>query len=530
MITESNYQIFQYINQLANNDNVLNAAMVFLAEPAIYVLLIGLILHWFSGKDKNRKMVLVTSISLAVSLTISKVIGHLWYQSRPFVDHDVTQLIAHTASASFPSNHATIAFVTAFSIWLFRKNEGLLWLVLAAGIAFSRVWVGVHYPLDILGGMVLGIVSALVIHAICTKWKWVSAMLDRCLLAFHQLEARIWKKKKSKANRKKRKVIAIVSASILAPIILVVGYYGASILNFGSKIQQTVEYKPLDNGLLPDQIDEEKYAIPEWEGKERVNILLIGADGRDVGDSGRSDTIMIFSIDPVTKNVSLFSILRDTYVNIPGHKKNKINSAFAFGGPTLLMGTVSELLDLPIHYYFYVELDSFIELVDAMGGVELHVEKDMKYIDTADKPEYHIDLKEGFQHLDGNKALQYVRFRKDALSDFTRTERQRKFLKAVAEQMQTTSNLVNLPTILNKISPYMETNMDLESMIKMAVLGYKVKSESISTIQIPPMKLLKEEKIKGSAVITADSERLKKYVKEQLEAPVEIIEEEKSEQ
>lgn len=219
----------------------------------------------------------------------------------------------------------------------------------------------------------------------------------------------------------------------------------------------------------------------------------------------------------MTKQVHLFSILRDTYVDIPNHGKSKINAALAYGGPKLVMKTVSDFTDLPIHYYFYVDLDSFIALVDAIGGIELEVEKDMKYTDTADKQEYQIDLKKGLQHLDGNKALQYVRFRHDALSDYTRTERQRKFLQAVASKMQSVSSLAQLPNILDKIAPYIETDMDLGQMIKLAVLGYKTKANEIKSIQLPPMELLKEETINGASVITVNKDQLQQYIQEQFE-------------
>lgn len=310
------------------------------------------------------------------------------------------------------------------------------------------------------------------------------------------------------------KKIKWIIVSLFVPILLIAGYYGYSIITFGMQIQKGAKemgYSEVkqDNGGK-EQVDKE--VIPEWEGKERVNILLLGADGREEGDHGRSDTIMVLSIDPVSKKAHLFSILRDTYVEIPGHGHSRINSAFAYGGPKLTMKVVGNLMGLPIHYYFYVELDSFIALVDAIGGVDLYVEKDMKYTDTADKQEYQIDLKEGMQHLDGNKALQYVRFRKDALSDYARTERQRKFLKAVADKMQSTSTLVNVPNILNKIAPYIETNMDLSSMIKLAVLGYKIKANSMVTEQIPPMDLLREETINGAAVLTVDQKRLRAFI------------------
>ncbi|MBP1990865.1 LCP family protein [Paenibacillus eucommiae] len=321
-----------------------------------------------------------------------------------------------------------------------------------------------------------------------------------------------------------RKKIKWILLSLMVPIVIIFGYYGYSIIQFGINIQKKspqTAAPPNENvnagpGATPVEYKPPVYEAPEWEGKERVNILLLGGDGRDADDSGRSDTTLVVSIDPVSKQSHIFSILRDTYTDIPDHGKNKINAALAFGGPELAMKAVGNFMGLPIHYYFYLDLESFIKLVDVVGGVDLEVEKDMKYTDTQDKEEFQIDLKKGMQHLDGNKALQYVRFRHDALSDFTRTERQRKFLKALAEKMQTTSSLIHLPGILKEMEPYMDTNMDLGDMVKLATLGYKIRAQTVETVQLPPMELVREEMINGSSVLTVNKNKLLKYVENQL--------------
>jgi len=181
----------------------------------------------------------------------------------------------------------------------------------------------------------------------------------------------------------------------------------------------------------------------------------MGVDARGVkeGEIPRSDTMLVASLDPVKKKISVFSILRDTYVSIPDHGTQRINSAIRYG-PNTAMQTVSDLLGIPIQYYVYTDFQGFIKLVDAVGGVDYEVEKDMVYKTIADGPEYDIDLKKGYQHLDGNKALQYVRFRHDATSDFTRTERQRGFLKAVADKLISTTSIIKLPNILSQVTPY----------------------------------------------------------------------------
>jgi LCP family protein required for cell wall assembly len=285
-------------------------------------------------------------------------------------------------------------------------------------------------------------------------------------------------------------------------------------------------YRQLDEMSKPEtesrfnQIElKPEYKPPEWTGTDRVNILLMGGDERGLkeGEVARSDSMLVASFDPVTKRAHLFSVLRDTYVSIPGHGKGRINTAITLGRPELAMKTVGELLGLDIQYYVYVDFQGFIKLVDAIGGVDFYVEKDMHYTDNADGNQYDINLKKGQQHLDGEKALQYVRFRHDALSDYTRTERQRNFLKAVADKMQTAWNLVRLPEVLASISPYVETNLSPQDMLKLASLGYK--SHQAGSAQIPPMNLLREEKIDGASVITVkDDDALKQFVQDTLAA------------
>ena len=271
--------------------------------------------------------------------------------------------------------------------------------------------------------------------------------------------------------------------------------------------------KPEDESRFKQIETKPEYKPPEWTGTERVNVLLLGGDERGLreGEVARSDSMLVASFDPPTKRIHLFSVLRDTYVSIPEHGKGRINTAITLGRPELAMKTVGELLDLDIQYYVYVDFQGFIKLVDALGGIDFYVEKDMHYTDAADGHEFDIDLKKGQQHLDGEKALQYVRFRHDALSDYTRTERQRNFLKAVADRMQTSWNLIRLPEVLSSFTPYVETNMSPQDMLKLASLGYK--SHQAGSAQIPPMELVKEETIGGSAVIgIRDMDALRGFV------------------
>jgi anionic cell wall polymer biosynthesis LytR-Cps2A-Psr (LCP) family protein len=110
--------------------------------------------------------------------------------------------------------------------------------------------------------------------------------------------------------------------------------------------------------------------------------------------------------------------------------------------------------------------------------------------------------------------LQYVRFRHDALSDFSRTERQRKFLTAVAQKMQSTSSLIKLPRILNAVDPYIDTNLSVTDLLKLGALGFEAKAEGVVSSQLPPSDLLVEKNVRGAAVITVNKDKLQRYVQD----------------
>ncbi|MFF2885643.1 LCP family protein [Paenibacillus sp. NPDC057967] len=313
----------------------------------------------------------------------------------------------------------------------------------------------------------------------------------------------------SNKGKKKWKWVWITLSVVVLLIIAAAAVWGAGIIKELDNFQK----KPEDSifkGIEPDKTVE----IPKWEGKERVNIMLLGGDARDAeeGEIARSDSILVASFDPVTKKAHLFSVLRDTYGEIEGYR-GRINSAITVGGPSLAMKTVGELLGLEIQYYVYTDFEGFKSLIDTIGGIYFEVEKDMRYTDNADKNRYDINLKKGYQLLDGDKALQYVRFRHDAMSDYTRTERQRNFLKAVAKELQSTWNLIRMKDILESVSPYIETNLSVSDMLKLGQLG--VDSHVGGTAQIPPMELVQEMNVGGASVIgVRDKDALLGFVQE----------------
>lgn len=314
-------------------------------------------------------------------------------------------------------------------------------------------------------------------------------------------------------TKRTKKIIIWSIASVLAVILAGLAYYFIAIYNQVDNFKKEGEDSPF---YKVQQTDVKVPEPPKWEGTERVNILLMGVDARGLqkGEIPRSDTMLVASIDPVTKRGSLFSIMRDTYTKIPEHGTDRINAAITYG-PNTAMQAVSDLLGIPIQYYVYTDFQGFIALVDAVDGVDFYVEKNMKYTSKADKHLYDIDLKKGMQHLDGKTALQYVRFRHDAMSDYSRTERQRNFLQAITKKLKSTTTIMNLPNILEKVNPYIDTNLSINDMWKLATIAYD--GTMTASEQIPPMSLLVEKTVGSAQVLgVRNDEELKAFVQEQL--------------
>ncbi|MCR8660107.1 LCP family protein [Paenibacillus endoradicis] len=315
---------------------------------------------------------------------------------------------------------------------------------------------------------------------------------------------------RSKPKQKKSKWLL---SSVIIILVLIIGaavYWGAGIASSLDSFN-----KDKGDSIINKEDPDIVVDIPNWEGKERVNILLLGADAREAQgmEETRSDSMMVASIDPVTKQANLFSILRDTWTDIEGYGQGRINTAITLGGAPLAMKTIGDLTGLEIQYYVYTDFEGFKALVDAIGGVNYTVEKDMKYKDNADKNRYDIDLKAGYQLLDGDKALQYVRFRHDAMSDYTRTERQRAFIMTVAKEMQSTWNIINMKKILDSVSPYIDTNMTVTDMLKLGQTGLGIKMGD--SAQIPPFDYLREINKGGAEVLSYTSkDDIHNYVQE----------------
>lgn len=213
-----------------------------------------------------------------------------------------------------------------------------------------------------------------------------------------------------------------------------------------------------------------------------LHILLLGSDRREGDGAWRTDTMIVVSLDAERNTVRLLSIPRDLWVNIPGHGYDRINTADLWGevqepgsGPEVVKQVVYDNLGIPIHYYVRVDFQSFMEIVDAVGGVEVNVEC----------PLSDIDMEPGVRWMDGEDALLYARSR-ITTSDFDRSRRQRQLLMALWQQRLNRSLIPKIPALWDAMSGRIQTDLPMDRVVALAYMGLKLSPNQIFSQSIGP--------------------------------------------
>ena len=233
---------------------------------------------------------------------------------------------------------------------------------------------------------------------------------------------------------------------------------------------------------------------PAWDGASRITVLIIGLDYRDwVAGEGapRSDTMILLTIDPLTKTAGMLSIPRDMWVNIPGFENSRINTAYSLGegsklpggGPELARKTVEQFIGVPIQYYAQVDFSTFASFIDEIGGIDIYNDENLR-LDPIGVGKDKIKLTCcGMRHLDGERALAYARFRKDKEGDINRSKRQQKVIIAIRNKVLSPENF---PLLISKAQTFYEqfsagirTNMPFDTAIRLAVLARDIPQETI---------------------------------------------------
>lgn len=313
------------------------------------------------------------------------------------------------------------------------------------------------------------------------------------------------KKKKKKSKFKKFLVTLLIITLLL----------GGGLYYLVGMVYAKLNYEPIDT-LVREPMKEEGV----------VNILLIGNDSRENGADGRSDAMILLSISNNTKKIYMTSLLRDMYVDIPGHDGNRLNAAYSYGGPELLMETIEQNLGITVNRYVRVNFEAFANLVDAVGGIELDLsQKEIEYVNgylveynmLFDRPQGtdNMDTSSGgVVHLNGPQALAYTRNR-DLGMDFGRTERQRKVLAEVMHKLP--GALISNPKeLMNGILPNLTTNLTKNECFRLSLMAGKLVTYDIQQDSIPKEGTYENASIRGMSVLEVDFEANKQFLQESI--------------
>lgn len=310
-------------------------------------------------------------------------------------------------------------------------------------------------------------------------------------------DKKIKSKKKSKGLTTGKKVLIII-ATILIFSLSALGSY---LLSMVGKLNNV--------GLNDSDLGIEKSKNTSSKIK---NIVLFGIDQTE-GDIGRSDAIIIATVDSLHKKLKLTSISRDSYVNIEGHGYDKLNHAYAYGQEELAIKTINQTFGLDITDYAKVNFNNLKDIIDTLGGIDITVE-DSELGDLNG-----VISTSGRQHVNGTQALAYSRIRKNSGGDDSRTERQRMLLTEIFNKVSTVG-ILKLPSMVNNILPHVQTSLSTSEVLS---LGTKVLTSGMTDIEqlrFPLAEHSKGDKINNIYYTTFDEEitkeQIQKYIYEDI--------------
>ena len=278
--------------------------------------------------------------------------------------------------------------------------------------------------------------------------------------------------------------MTIVFIGVVIAIFVIAGDDKFFVDNFGEDSFITQAYRKLIQHT--GNKEHADFSLPF--GLRRQYILFLGVDASENPDDPwtgtRTDTIILVNVDPKTRSVNALSIPRDSKVYLPrDNGVNKINSAHAIGGVEMTKKTVENTLGVHIDRYVVVHDEAVKEIVDAMDGLDVYVEKPMHYHDYSGK--LHIDFDKGNHHLTGQQAVEYLRFRHDALGDIGRTQRQQWLLRSLMTKLKQPSTITKIPDIISVAKKYIKTDMSFYEMSQYAGLMKHVDMDKIEVSMLP---------------------------------------------
>ncbi len=284
--------------------------------------------------------------------------------------------------------------------------------------------------------------------------------------------------KKRKSMRRRRRIKAFRLVFVLVILCLIgsaVLFVGFSIYNAGSRVYN--EFAEMYQGYTDRRTARMGSSDPKFDGY--TNILILGVD-----DSERqeADTLLVLSFSNDTGKSRIIGIPRDTWISSRSNS-GRIGALYSFGGVNLIVREVSKLLGIPIHQYMIIDMATFAELIDILGGLDIYVEENMDYEDEAAGLSIHIG--QGYQHLSGEEVQKYLRYRGEKLGDVGRVQRQQKFIKALYAKVLQLDTIPKLPAIADIFRNRMETSAEIFDSAHLANVLRKMSSDPPVTVMLP---------------------------------------------
>jgi polyisoprenyl-teichoic acid--peptidoglycan teichoic acid transferase len=278
-------------------------------------------------------------------------------------------------------------------------------------------------------------------------------------------------------KKKKKKVKKWVLYTLFSFFTLLIGG-GLYFFNVYSDVASAVDNM---NKPISREVSEKREEKVEVTQKDPISILMVGIDERD-GDNGRTDSMLVLTVNPESKSTKILSIPRDTRTELidpedpENSSKDKINHAYAFGGIEMSITTVENFLNIPIDYYVEINMEGFKDIVDAVNGIDVN----NQYAFELDG----ITLEEGPQHLNGTETLVYARMRKqDPRGDIGRGERQREVISKIIQKGKSLSTLTKYNDILDALENNIKTNLTLSEIIDMQS-SYRPAADTLEKLEI----------------------------------------------
>ena len=287
------------------------------------------------------------------------------------------------------------------------------------------------------------------------------------------------KNKRKKLYRRRRRIVfrTIFMTVLWALLISAVLFVGLGVYNFvGGAYNELIS---IYQGYTDRKTARTGPIDPKFDGY--TNILILGLDDGNEG-AQNADTILVLSFSNDTGKSRLISIPRDTWINSDS-ASGRIGTLYSWGGASLIVRQVSALLGISIHQYIAVDMNTFADLIDVLGGVDIYVEENMDYEDPASGLEIHLG--KGYQHLDGYEAQKYLRFRGENLGDVGRVQRQQKFIKSLYAKVLQLETIPKLPAIAEIFQNRMETSAEIFDSAHLANVLRKMSSDLPATVMLP---------------------------------------------